>query len=325
MKRLLEVAASNGVDTAQVLRKISLSPEALEASDTHYTVEQHIQSIAIIKSLANIPALGLMVGASISIADLGIMGYAMLSSRSFGDAIEVAMRFQRLTDPVLHLRHRIEDDEVVVTIEPLTVLGEAFEYDVEETLAIWARLLHDCIGGDEKLKSARVSWRRPDYWQEYHRYLGCHVSFEQEVNEFRFVARLLSHPLMMANEQASRICEQECEILLKELSRGQTIVDDVRRVLIRTPGEFPSLDVVANSLNMSSRNLRRRLSDSDTTFRKVAEEVRMQLAVQYLSDTSLPIEQVSFLVGYTEASNFHRAFKRHFEKTPNELRSDLTQ
>ena len=81
---------------------------------------------------------------------------------------------------------------------------------------------------------------------------------------------------------------------------------------------------MAKVLHMSPRNLRRRLSESDTTYRNVAEEVRMQLAVQYLSDTSLPIEQVSFLIGYTEASNFHRAFKRHMGMTPKELRAQLT-
>jgi len=324
MKRLLEVASSFGVDTARVLREIRISPEALNASDVYYTVEQHIESIALIKSMADIPALGLMVGSRISIADLGIMGYAMLSSRSFGEAIEVAMRFQRLTDPVLHMHYRIENDEAVFTIEPLTVLGDAFEHDVEETLAIWARLLRDCIGDDARLTRTSVTWRAPEYKNEYNKFLGCHPSFEQDANEFAIPARLLSHPLSMANEQASQICEQECETLLKELKRGQTIIDSVRRIMIRNPGQFPNLEVVAKVLHMSPRNLRRRLSESDTTYRNVAEEVRMQLAVQYLSDTSLPIEQVSFLIGYTEASNFHRAFKRHMGMTPKELRAQLT-
>ena len=323
MKRLLEAAASFGVDTAKVLRKIELSPEALDTEDVYYTLDQHIQSIALIKSMADIPGLGLMVGSRISIADLGIMGYAMLSSRSFGKAIEVAMRFQRLTDPVLHMTYKLEDDEAIFTIEPLTVLGEAFEYDVEETLAIWARLLRDCIGNDAKLRRVGVTWRAPEYKNQYHDYLGCRASFEQETNHFSIPARLLGHPLTMANEQASRICEQECEALLKELSRAQTIVDSVRRVMIRAPGQFLNLDTVARSLHMSQRTLRRRLAESGTTFRKVTEKVRMQLAVQYLSDTELSIEQVAFLIGYTEASNFHRAFKRKMGKTPNEVRARI--
>jgi AraC-like DNA-binding protein len=320
MKRLLEVAGDYGVDTKLVLRRIGLDPEALEQDDTYYSLEQHIESIRAIQDQRDIEGLGLLVGRRISIADLGIIGYAMLSSLTFGKAIDVAIRFQRLTDPVLHIQHQIEGSDIVLSIEPLVLLGAAYQYDVEETLAIWQRLLESLLDGSGRIKDISVTWPKPVYSVLYHELFNCPIRFEQPKNQFRLSRDLLNRPLSLANDQAARICEQECTRLLRRIRHGETIVDSVRRVMVNIPGRFPGLDEVAERLRMSPRNLRRRLSECDTSFRQISDEVRMHLAKEYLEDTNLAVEQVAYLVGYSEAANFHRAFKRYLGSTPSEFR-----
>ncbi|MCX7057548.1 MAG: AraC family transcriptional regulator [Proteobacteria bacterium] len=320
MKRLLEVASEHGVDTSAVLRSINMSQEALESSDIYYTVEQHVASIKLIQEAAAIPGLGLLVGLRISIADLGVMGYAMLSSPTLRKAMDVAIRFQSLTDPVLHVSYRVDGNDVVVVVEPLMLLGQAYRYDVEETLAIWQRILGNFFGSGIGCTLVKVTWPQPAHDAMYRNIFRCPVVYSQDVNEFHFPRYLMDQPLGLANDHAARICEEECARLLKSLGRGQTILDSVRRILINSPGRFPDLPTVAKKLRISPRNLRRRLADASTSFREISADVRIHIATQYLSDTSLTVEQIGFLVGYGEASNFHRAFKRHAGLTPLDFR-----
>jgi len=322
MKRLLEVAAGYGVDSDAILKRIGMSAEALDSGDIYYTIEQHVESLRAIQDAADIPGLGLLVGGKISIADLGVMGYAMLSSPTLRKAIEIATRFQSLTDPVLHIWYRDEGDEGVVTVEPLVLLGNAYRYDVEETLAIWQKILETFFGDNEGASGIRVTWSKPGYAVEYKKVFHCPTVFSAEANEFRFPKKLVDEPLGLANDQAARICEQECSRLLKKMSHGESILDTVRRIMINAPGPFPDLPDVAAKLRMSPRNLRRRLAEAKTSFREISGDVRMHLAAQYLSDTSLSVEQIAFLIGYGEASNFHRAFKKHTGQTPVEYRRE---
>jgi AraC-like DNA-binding protein len=321
MKRLLEVAAEHGVDPRKILKAIDMSPEALESGDLYYTIDQHVASLKAIQDMVSINGLGLLVGGRISIADLGILGYAMLSSSTFQKAIDVAIKFQSITDPVLHIRYRAEGEEAALVVEPLVLLGQAYRYDVEETLAIWQVILENFFGPRIGPSSVRVTWPDPGYGDLYTSIFRCPIVFEAETNEFRFAKRLLDQPLGLANDHAARICEEECARLLRSLGRGHTILDSVRRIMINAPGRFPDLPEVAAKLRLSQRNLSRRLAEVGTSFREISQEVRIGIAGQYLADTALSVEQIGFLVGYSEASNFHRAFKRCTGLTPLDYRS----
>ena len=320
MKRLLEVASDFGVNPDSILDCIGLDREDLESSDMYYTIEQHFDSLRAIRETVDIPSLGLLVGLRTSIADLGIMGYAMLSSPTLKRALDVAIRFQRITDPLLHIRYRVESDDVVIVVEPLMLLGEAYRYDVEVTLAIWRQILRFYFGATAEIREIRVTWPEQSYVETYREVFDCPVHFSQATNEFRFPTAFLQRELSLANEQAARICEQQCARLLRELGNRETLLDTVRRILINTSGRFPDLNEVAGKLHMTPRSLRRRLANANTSFREISEEVRMHFAKQYLVDTSLSIEQIALLVGYTEASNFHRAFKRNCGLTPKNFR-----
>ena len=320
MKILLEVAAEYGVDKNYVLRRIGMTKNDLEASETYYTIEQHFESLRAIRDVCDIPGFGLIVGCRISIADLGIMGYAMLSSATFRRALDVASRFQRINDPLLHVTYREEGEDAVISIETLLLLGDAYRFDVEETLAIFQQIFEFYFGEGRYLTELKVTWPKTRSSELYKKIFKCPVHYDQEVNEFRFSRELLDKPLSLANDQAARICELQCAEVLRQLSRGNSVADTVRRILINAPGRFPDLNEVAHKLHTSPRNLRRKLAEVNTSFREIADEVKMNLATEYLRDTKLPVEQISWLVGYSDASNFHRAFKKYTNMTPTQFR-----
>jgi AraC-like DNA-binding protein len=70
---------------------------------------------------------------------------------------------------------------------------------------------------------------------------------------------------------------------------------------------------------MSERSLRRRLADEGTTYKEVVLDFRMELAASYLRGQEMTIQEVAYLAGYADASNFHRSFSSYYGETPGQL------
>ena len=89
------------------------------------------------------------------------------------------------------------------------------------------------------------------------------------------------------------------------------------------PTGVPGQNEIADSMHQSLRTFQRRLKDEGYTFRKLVEEIREDLAVSYLKEPGRSIGEVTYLLGYSEPTNFTRSFKRWTGKSPQEYRADL--
>ena len=108
--------------------------------------------------------------------------------------------------------------------------------------------------------------------------------------------------------------------MLNSLTSASETTAAVRYLLIKSAGDFINIKQVAEQLCMSERTLRRRLSNEDTSFQHVLEEIKDLLAKKYLRQTSLSIADIAHILGYAETVNFRRAFKRWNGNIPSEYR-----
>jgi len=81
-----------------------------------------------------------------------------------------------------------------------------------------------------------------------------------------------------------------------------------------------TIDKLASKLNISRRTLQRRLSDRDTNFLSILQEVRSKVALRYLSDSRLSITEIAFLLGYADQGSFSSAFKSWHGVSPRDYR-----
>ena len=82
----------------------------------------------------------------------------------------------------------------------------------------------------------------------------------------------------------------------------------------------PTLARAAKSIAVSARTLQRRLKKQGLDFKKLVDDTRHQLALEYLRDRENTLTQIAFLLGYSEVSAFNRAFKRWTDSTPMDYR-----
>jgi len=157
--------------------------------------------------------------------------------------------------------------------------------------------------------------------EDYEAYFGTSV-MRGEFNGLTFTAEDARRPFLTANDQMWEIFEPTLNKRMQDLERDATFRDRVRACLmeILASGKYSMADV-ASRLAVSTRTLQRRLRDENTNFQKELDNLREELARNYLSKTDYSSGQIAFLLGYEEATSFYRAFRSWTGETPEVIRA----
>jgi AraC-like DNA-binding protein len=155
----------------------------------------------------------------------------------------------------------------------------------------------------------------------HRRIFGGTLRFAQPRDELILDRQLLAQPLPQAEPELAELLDRHLAQLISALPQGPGFLDRVRSCVAQElrHGE-PSLQDVAQRLHMSGRSLQRRLQQEGTTLQELLAGVRRDLAVRHLHDAQESIAEIAFLLGFSEVSTFHRAFKRWTGLTPSAYR-----
>jgi AraC-like DNA-binding protein len=150
--------------------------------------------------------------------------------------------------------------------------------------------------------------------------LGAPVLCGRGTNYVSFDSALLDEPLPQADATTLHSCLSSCDELISTLRRCDEIRRRVREMILRANGAVPTLSQIAGRLFLSTRTLRRRLEDAQTSYQEIVGETRRNLAVDYLAHTSLSTGAIAEILGYSDTANFRQAFKRWTGGSPQEYR-----
>jgi AraC-like DNA-binding protein len=248
-----------------------------------------------------------------------VVSYAVAASDTLGIGWEKFQRFQRLVTDFAPLHLNTEGDVIRVSMAlpdhpGLRPWGEA----VTSVLVARGRQV---TGVDFDPVEVHYQHARPDDIGPYERFFHCKVLFSERATEVAFPREILALPLKQADSALSKILDRYASEMLARMPRTTEFADRVRHVTAESlKGADPSLRTVASRMHMSPRTLQRRLHLEGTSFNHVLDEVRRDLAEAYLDKPEFSITEVAFLLGFSDVSSFHRAFKRWSHKTPMEYR-----
>ncbi len=322
LRPALQVMAGLGYSAEKCLEGTGITSEQLEQLSPGLTVEQEVAFHERLLQLSGDPLLGLKLGEAYRLESYGMLGYAMLSASTIGDALKLAVDFHPLTFTHYRLCLTPQDDAVALQFLPMRPLPPSVQrlYEDREIAAALSGA-EQALGMPIKPSRIQLTYGKAEHRRAYAAYFPCPVTFDADVALCAIPRAVLSLPMPMRDPATSAHCRQQCEQLLATLSRSTPLVEAVRQELVRQPGSIPGLEEVAQRLNLSTRSLRRKLSEEQASFQCIQDEIRFQLAKEYLS-TSLSIEQIAQLLGYSEASNFSHAFKRWAGCAPKIWRSN---
>lgn len=270
--------------------------------------------------LSGDPDLGLKAAREIEMGDYGALEYVASSAPTWGDAIRAIGRYMPLVNDALDFVLEIRDGRAEVQLHSRVALPRAAA-DFQSA-AFHVATLHRSapdLGVDAQVW---FTHERPKSIDEYERtFARSTLHFGKPFNGFVFDEQWLALPLSSADPKLHQVIRKHADLVLAELPRTESLTQKVRDLLARElAGGNPGAPEVARKLGMSARTLGRRLEEEGTTFKELADDVRRRLALRYVGGQDLGLSEVAFLLGFSQAPAFHRAFKRWTGRTPLEYR-----
>lgn len=322
VEALLGLASEFGVSRAELFTAAKVKPQVLEHPNARLSfIDFNLLASAALQRCRE-PALGLLLGQRLNVSTHGILGYAVLASANLGQAIQFALKYYRVLGLSFDLEVIDLNDRLELRAVESMPLGPLSRFAAEGLLTSLYTIARFLIGAELKGLALGFAYAPPAYAERYCEVFGVTPQFEQPWHWLSLPKRYLEQPMALANPGTVQMCEQQCEALLATLDVQEGLLTRIRRLLLARPGDFPDLESAARALHTSGRSLRRHLSELGTSYQQVLDEVRKRLALQYLTTTHLPLYEIAFLLGFSDPSNFRRAFKKWTGKSPGDYRQE---
>ncbi len=323
--RLLAAAlARHGLDAADVLAaplaEAGIDWSTLAHRDALLPMPALPPAIAAALGASGCPWLGLELGAQAQPFSHGAVGLAAVASGSVRQALEVACRFVALRAPMLAMALREDARGLALVIEEAQPLGEARRFVLEATAVMLERLLQALSARDLGEAAWELPWPEPAWSAHYAGFLAGRRRFGARRCALRLPRALADAPCLGADPAAYAFARAECERRLAEGAAERDLQARVRRRLWTCEGAWPDAASMAAALGMSPRGFFRALAAAGASFRGLLEEARAERARRLLRDTSLSVEAVALQLGYADASNFSRCFRRWSGASPSAWR-----
>lgn len=321
---MLQLAVERGVPAERILRNAEVTLEQLHQPSARITPRQQtIISVNLLTETGD-PGIGLEVGLRSSVTKAGLMGFGLMSCATFREVSALASRYLQTRVPYFTLSQRIEGSLAITEAHAAIPLGAMHQFAYDNLMAeVYANVLSLARLPDSKeaQDTTEIWFDSPEqpYYARFAERLP-RLRFGMPANQFRCSAALLDTPIPTFNPVSAQLAIEQCEREMALLGYTQSLLDRVRALLVCREGQYPDLVAAAERLHLSTRTLKRRLAEQNSSYGELLDEVRRRDSLQLLLDPDRPLEEVALRTGYTDASNFRRAFQRWTGLSPTAYR-----
>ncbi|MGH8437425.1 MAG: AraC family transcriptional regulator [Pseudomonas sp.] len=318
---IVQALEMGGVDCRRVFPELGLDYAALDDPDARFPQDGMTRLWQRAVQLSGNPAIGLNMAKVVRPASFHVVGYALMSSRTLKEGFARLVRYQRIIaeGADLSFRHLPEGYALVLAIhgDRLAPARQSAEASLAYTLAFCRWI----TGKQIRPLEIRFQGEPPADLEPYQQVFQASLKFNAEHYAVLFERADLEAPLPSANAALAQLHDRFAGEYLARFSESR-VTHQARQVLCRLlPQGEPKRDTVAQALHLSQRTLQRRLQEEGTSFQQLLDDTRRELAVQYLAQPNLTLLETAYLLGFADPSNFFRAFRRWFDATPGEYRT----
>jgi AraC-like DNA-binding protein len=265
---------------------------------------------------------GLRLGASHGLRDGGLLGFIALNSPTLGDALANIERYVRVTNEGIDAEFKAHGQGATLRFRESDESLRGLRHNAEQAAAMVVTGARELTR--KKAAPLRIEFMhgRPKAHIDYEGIFGCPIRFRAEWDGVVYADETLRLPVIGADNKLLRVLEGACRRIIGPTPRTHDLVHSVRQHVVHrlAKGPVPFGDV-ARHFSMSSKTLERRLGERGASYRALLQTIRRDLAKRYLAETDLSLQQIAYLLGYSEPAPLARAFKRWIGSTPMQYRA----
>ena len=320
-RRLLEF---HGLDALGIARDAGIDLGAIPAPGERIEIDKVDAMLRVAIPRIADPAFGLHAARCWHPSELGVLGYAWLSSSTLRTGLGRAARYFRLVGE--RGATEIEDARQGLKVRfganrgnPAVVPVAAVFVDI--AMSILLDLCRMNAGATLRPLAASLRRRKPDAADAYALFFGCPVQFGAEENSFVLSARDADRPLSSANRELAAVFDRMMTEELARLDKSDVVSRCRAAVLDHLASGEATEEEAAKQLHMSARTLQRKLAEANTTYLQLVDDTRKDLALRYVEDPRRSLTDITFSLGFSQPSAFTRAFRRWTGVSPSDYRA----
>lgn len=317
VQAIVRALDDRGVNGTELALKAGIHPRVLRNGEDRAQQPAVTRLWAAAIEATGDPCFGLHVPRFVNPVTFHALGYAILASPNMKAAFQRLIRFQRLISEATEQRLDLAGDRYRFVIERLSPLGPPHEA-IDAFMATGVRTFR-ALTQPNKINPLAVRMRRPEPTtsEPYHKLFRCPITFDAGDDVMEYARADVEAPLPNANAELARQNDAIVADYLARTGRVDTLADRVHALLVdHLPDGGPSEATIAQALCMSPRNLQLQLAQEKTTYKQLLNRARQSLARSYLQQGKYNIKEIAFLLGFSDAATFTRAFRRWTGQSP---------
>ncbi|MEW6996988.1 AraC family transcriptional regulator ligand-binding domain-containing protein [Colwelliaceae bacterium BS250] len=257
--------------------------------------------------------IGIKAGRFASPRIFNILGPSMMLTRTPLEGMETMFRFFRLFSNAARMYLVRIKAGYRLQINVLTNLGVP-QANIDAFFSAFITICRQHYGDDFSPVSVKVPYTELTNKPYFQRFFRCPVEFSADKLEMVFDKEMLERNVSnMTNFGAGQLPTVSTRALKEGLNKidKHHLIDQVK-ILVKQnlATDAASIINIAERLHMSERTLQRRLASQQYNFRQLTEDCRQEIAMDYVPNSDLSLTDISHLLGFSNYTNFARAFKR---------------
>lgn len=256
--------------------------------------------------------------------EAGLLFYVASAAEDIGDALALAARYCRIVNEAVRLKLVRSPEGMIVEIKFAGLPRHFAWQNTEFIIAATIKGLREMAG--RAFRPIQVTFtlaRSPDLG-EFERFFGCPVEFSASADRFALSNETLAIPLITKDQHLLDTLQPICEEAATERNTvygtlRSLVENEVQKLL---PHGRANRQRVAKALGLSERTLAQKLAEEETTYERVVDHLRQSLALLYISEPSISLAQIAWLLGYQGPTSLNHAFARWTGKSASEARND---
>jgi AraC-like DNA-binding protein len=322
---LVEVVKRWGVTRDALLAGFDLPSDTLGDPRARVPVPTMVALLERARALTGEPALGAYIGLQTRATLYGSVGFALASAPTVREAIDISVRYGKVITTALGVRFRVERQTASLILDEHADFGSVRDIVVMATLVAWWKVSAALTARDLTTSCADFALPEPSYHERL-AMTSLRMRFGRPMHRLTFDARSLDLPYIMPDPVALTLAREQCERELESLgmTRGE-LTARVRALIPNPGGGFRTLEEVAAAMSRSPRTLKRQLATIGLSFSGLRDSEFRERAIALLRLPDLSVPQIADRLGYSNATNFERAFRRCTSSSPAGWRRTMGQ
>lgn len=328
IQQYLRYAEDTGLSISMALSAANLTEGLVSKEQERITGDQFQALIRNLIDQSNDPLLGLKSGQYVQPGSYSVLGYITMSCSTLKEAIDRIIPYEKLVGDMgvttIETEPGNPDENVLIIWNCAYTDPIVRHHMVDNVLASWCNYTRWLANMEEGPLEVRLEIEKPstEIISAYEEVFRCPVLFDQPRSCLVINQQYMNTPLRQPDQSLRQTLEEhattQISVLTDDSSRLTTRVKNAIRAQLKQG--VSRKDIVAEQMGMNARTLQRKLQQASASYQQILDEVRQELAQDYLKNSQLPLQEIAVRLGFTEARSFHRSFKTWTGKTPGEYR-----